>query len=65
MSFLEIGAFEDWRDISQFFWASVAPDLSTVVWSGGIRFDPDILHQDLLASRSKGFGLSEFAPTVG
>ena len=62
---LEIGAFEDWRDISQFCRASVDPDLSTVVWSGGIRFDPDILHQDLLASRSMGFGLSEFAPAVG
>ena len=62
---LEIGEFRDWRDINQFCRVSVDPDLSTVVWGGGIRFDPDILHQDLLASRSKGFGLSEFAPAVG
>ena len=62
---LEIGAFQDWRDINQFRRVSIDPDLSTVVWSGGIRFDPDILHQDLRTSRSKGFGLSEFAPAAG
>jgi len=62
---LEIGAFQTWRDINQFCRVSIDPGLSTVVWSGGIRFDPDILHQDLLTSRSKGFGLSEFAPAAG
>lgn len=62
---LEISAFRAWRNIEQFCRASVDPDSSTVVWDDGIRFDPDILHQDLLASRSKEFGRSGHAPAAG
>ena len=62
---LDVGLFRAWRDIGQFCRASVDPDSSTVVWDGGIRFDSDILHQDLLASRSKGFGHPGFAPVAG
>ena len=49
---LEIGVFRAWRDVEQFCRVAVDPAAATVVWDVGIRFDPDILYQDLLSSRS-------------
>ena len=47
-SLLEVRAFGAWRDASQF--CSARPDAAgTVVWQDGIRFEPDVLYQDLLA----------------
>jgi hypothetical protein len=50
---LEVAAFGAWRDVDEFCRARLDPAVSTVVWSGGIRLDPDILYQDLVANRSK------------
>jgi len=47
---LEVGAFSVWRDVDRFCRAAVDRDAATVVWEGGIQFDPDILYQDLLSS---------------
>ena len=46
---LEIGAFKLWRDVREFEKVSVDPESATVTWEGGIRLDPEILYQDLLA----------------
>jgi hypothetical protein len=62
---LEIGAFRRWRDVSQFCGAVLDPAAATVVWEGGIRFDPDVLYQDLLMTGAgKEFSGSELAPAV-
>jgi hypothetical protein len=38
---------------------------ATVVWDGGIQFDPDILYQDLLSSRTgKEFNSPGLAPAI-
>ena len=51
---LEVGAFSAWRDVEQFCRAAV--QAATVVWDAGIRLDPDILYQDLVASKAiQGF----------
>jgi hypothetical protein len=47
---LDLGAFSAWRDVDQFCRAVVDAEAATVVWDGGIQFNPDILYQDLLAS---------------
>lgn len=47
---LDVGAFSAWRDVDQFCRAAVDREAATVVWDGGIQFDPDILYQDLLSS---------------
>ena len=47
---LELGDFSVWRDVDQFCRAAVDTQAATVVWDGGIQFDPDILYQDLLSS---------------
>jgi len=49
---LDVGAFSVWRDVDRFCRAAVDREAATVVWEGGIQFDPDILHQDLLSSRA-------------
>lgn len=49
---LEVGAFCAWRDVEQFCRAAVDRKAATVVWDDRIRLDPDILYQDLLASRA-------------
>jgi hypothetical protein len=49
---LELGAFSLWRDVDQFCRVVVDRKSATVVWDGGIRLDPDILYQDLLASKA-------------
>jgi hypothetical protein len=49
---LDIGPFSAWRDVDQFCRAVVDTDAATVVWDGGIQFDPDILYQDLRSSRA-------------
>jgi hypothetical protein len=49
---LEVGAFGAWRDVEQFCRVAVDRKAATVVWDDGIRLDPDILYQDLLASRA-------------
>jgi hypothetical protein len=36
--------------VDQFCRAVVDAEAATVVWDGGIQFNPDILYQDLLAS---------------
>jgi len=46
---LEIGAFKLWKDAREFEKVSVDPETSTVTWEAGIRLDPDILYQDVLA----------------
>jgi hypothetical protein len=52
---LEIGAFRAWRNVEQFCDAAVDPGEATVVWNTGIRLDPDILYQDLLAQTGNVF----------
>jgi hypothetical protein len=47
---LEIGAFKLWRDVREFEKVRVDPVTATVTWEGGIRLDPEILYQDLLAT---------------
>ncbi len=49
---LEASAFSVWRDVDQFCRVAVDRNAATVVWEGGIRFDPDILHQDLMSSKA-------------
>ena len=49
---LELVAFRNWRDVDQFCRVAVDREAATVVWDGGIRLDPDILHQDLLSSKT-------------
>lgn len=62
---LEISAFRHWRDVSQFCGAVVDPDSATVVWESGIRFDSDVLYQDLLLSTAgKEFSSLELSPVV-
>lgn len=62
---LEISVFRHWRDASQFCRAVVDADAATVVWESGIRFDSDVLYQDLLLSRAgKEFSSPERAPVV-
>jgi Protein of unknown function (DUF2442) len=55
---LELGTFSAWRDVDQFCRAMVDTRAATVVWDGGIQFDPDILYQDLLSSMAG----KEFSP---
>ena len=52
---LEIVAFRAWRDVEQFCDAAIDPSAMTVVWNAGIRLDPDILYQDMLANRCNTF----------
>ncbi|OGA04591.1 MAG: hypothetical protein A3H35_17710 [Betaproteobacteria bacterium RIFCSPLOWO2_02_FULL_62_17] len=52
---LEVVAFRAWRDVEQFCGATIDPSAATVVWNAGIRLDPDILYQDMLANRSNAF----------
>ena len=60
---LELGDFSLWRDVEQFCRAAVDAHAATVVWDGGIQFDPDILYQDLLSSMvAKEFSSSGTAP---
>ena len=60
---LELGIFSAWRDVDQFCRAAVDSVAATVVWDGGIQFDPDILHQDLLSSMAgKEFSAPGTAP---
>ena len=47
---LDVGVFSSWRDVDQFCRAAVDIATATVVWDGGIQFDPDILYQDLVSS---------------
>ena len=49
---LEVSAFSAWRDVAQFCRVVVDRNDATVVWDGGIRLDPDILHQDLMSSKA-------------
>jgi len=49
---VDLGPFSVWRDVDQFCRAAVDTETATVVWDGGIQFDPDILYQDLLSSRA-------------
>ena len=48
---LEVGAFSAWRDAEQFCRVVLDRKAATVVWEGGIKLDPDILHQDLISSK--------------
>ena len=52
---LGLVAFRAWTDVDQFCEATVDPAAATVVWNGGIRLDPDILYQDMLANKGKVF----------
>jgi uncharacterized protein DUF2442 len=47
---LDVGVFGVWRDVERFCRATVDAESATVVWEGGIQFDPDVLYQDLLSS---------------
>jgi len=55
---LEIGAFKLWRDVREFEKVKVDPDTATVTWEGGIRLDPEILYQDVLAAAEDGTNLA-------
>ena len=60
---VDLGPFSAWRDVNQFCRAVVDREAATVVWDGGIQFDPDILYQDLLSSRAgKEFNASGKVP---
>jgi hypothetical protein len=60
---LELGTFSLWRDVDQFCCVAVDAQAATVVWAGGIQFDPDILYQDLLSSMvAKEFSSPGTAP---
>jgi hypothetical protein len=48
---LEVVAFKAWRNVDEFCRAAIDPLASTVVWNDGIRLDPDILYQDLVANK--------------
>jgi len=62
---LDLGAFCAWRNVDQFCRVVVDREAATVVWDGGIQFDPDILYQDLLSSRAgKEFNSPGLAPAV-
>jgi uncharacterized protein DUF2442 len=62
---LEVGSFSVWRDVDQFCRVVVDRKSATVVWDGGIRLDPDILHQDLLSSKAaKEFSSPGSSPAV-
>ena len=62
---LDLGPFSAWRDVDQFCRAAVDAQAATVVWDGGIQFDPDILYQDLLSSRTaKEFNVPGGSPAV-
>ena len=61
---LDIRAFRGWLDVERFCRAAVDPTDSSVVWEGGIRLDPDILHQQLASERSKQFMAAGLAPAV-
>ena len=50
---LEIGAFKLWRDVREFEKVAVDPESATVTWEGGIRLDPEVLYQDVLAKSVK------------
>jgi hypothetical protein len=63
---LEVSAFSAWRDVDQFCHVAVNQKAATVVWDGGIQFDPDILYQDLLSSRAgREFDQPGLVPGVG
>ena len=55
---LEIGEFKLWRDVREFEKVKVDPDTATVTWEGGIRLDPEILYQDVLAAAEDGTNLA-------
>ena len=62
---VDLGPFSAWSDVDQFCRAAVDREAATVVWDGGIQFDPDILYQDLLSSRvAKGFNAPGVSPAV-
>ncbi len=62
---LELDTFGAWRDVDRFCCVAVDRKAATVVWDGGIRLDPDILHQDLLSSRTaKEFNGPGLSPAV-
>lgn len=62
---LELGPFSAWRDVDEFCRAAVDREAATVVWDGGIQFDPDILYQDLLSSRvAKEFNAAGNPPAI-
>lgn len=50
---LEIGAFKLWLDVREFEKVRVDPETATVTWEGGIRLDPDVLYQDLVARTAR------------
>lgn len=52
-SLLEISAFKLWRDVREFEKVVVDPESATVTWEGGIRLDPEVLYQDVLAKNAK------------
>jgi len=62
---LDLDPFSAWRNVDQFCRAEVDRETATVVWDGGIQFDPDILYQDLLSSRAgKEFNAPRLSPAV-
>ncbi len=63
---IEFEGFSAWRDVQQFCRVHVDASTASVVWDVGIRFDPDILYQDLLSSRSgRGFNARRLASAIG
>ena len=50
---LDIGAFKLWRDVREF--ARVHVDLGgrAITWAAGVRLDPEILYQDIVARGGK------------
>ena len=61
---LDIRAFRAWLDVDRFCRVSIDPLDASLVWEGGIRFDPDILHQDVQSHRSKQFMAAGLQPAV-
>jgi hypothetical protein len=61
---LDIRAFRPWLDVERFCRAAIDPADLAVVWEGGIRFDPDILHQQLASEQSNRFMAAGLAPAA-
>lgn len=46
---LDIDAFKLWRDVGRFLNPRIEPGGRAIAWDSGVRLDPEVLHQDLVA----------------
>jgi hypothetical protein len=50
---LDIGAFRLWRDVREFARVHVELGGRAITWAAGVRLDPEILYQDIVARGGK------------